>query len=68
MKCREAKIWIKEEMGIELPKDNIPGSWFAENHLPMIVRCTCCDTSMVLPSARIDDDGEIYCPSCAGEE
>ena len=68
MKCREAKIWIKEEMNIELPKDNIPGSWFAENHLPMIVRCTCCDTSMVLPSARIDDDGEIYCPSCAGEE
>ena len=68
MKCRGAKIWIKEEMNIEMPKGNILGSWFAENHLPMIVRCTCCDTSMVLPSAMIDDDGEIYCPSCAGEE
>ena len=64
---RTAETYIFEEMGVEMPKDNIPGSWFAEHHLPMIVRCTCCDTSMALPSAMIDDDGTIYCPSCAGE-
>ena len=62
---RTAETWIFEEMGVEMPKDNIPGSWFAENALPMIVRCTCCDTSMALPSAMIDDDGTIYCPFCA---
>lgn len=64
---RTAETYIFEEMGVEMPKDNIPGSWFAEHHLPMIVRCTCCDTSMALSSAMIDDDGTIYCPSCAGE-
>jgi hypothetical protein len=64
---RTAETYIFEEMGVEMPKGNIPGSWFAENALPMIVRCTCCDTSMALPSAMIDDDGTIYCPSCAGE-
>lgn len=64
---RTAERYIFEEMGVEMPKDNIPGSWFAENALPMIVRCHCCDTSMALPSAMIDDDGTIYCSSCASE-
>ena len=64
---RTAETWIYEEIGVEMPKGNINGEWFAENHLPMIVRCTCCDTSMALPSAMIDDDGTIYCSSCAGE-
>jgi hypothetical protein len=63
---RTAKTYIFEEMGVEMPKGNIPGSWFAENALPMIVECTCCGTTMALPSAMIDDDGTIYCPSCAG--
>ena len=34
---RTAERYIFEEMGVEMPKDNIPGSWFAENALPMIV-------------------------------
>ena len=64
---RTAKTYILEEKGVEMPKGNIPGSWFAKNSLPIIVRCTCCDTSMALPFAMIDDDGTIYCHSCAGE-
>ena len=64
---RTAETYIFEEMGIKMPKGNISGSWFAENRLSMIVRCACCDTSMALPSAMIDDDGTIYCPSCVGE-
>ena len=64
---RTAEIYILEEMGMKMPKGNIPGSWFAENALPMIVRCACCGTSMALHSAMIDDDGTIYCSSCAGE-
>ena len=62
---KTAKEWLKEEMGIELPKGIVNGSWFAENHLPMVVQCTCCGTTMALPSARISDDGTIYCENCA---
>ena len=64
---RTAETYIFEEMGVEMPKDNIPGSWFAENALPMIVECACCGMTMALPSAMIDDDGYCYCSSCAGE-
>ena len=56
--------FIKDEFGIEMPKDNIPGSWFVENHLSMIVACTCCGTTMSSPSALIDDDGYCYCSDC----
>ena len=62
---RTAEEYIFEEMGVKMPKDNISGAWFAENDLPMIVCCTYCDTSMALPYAMIDDDGTIYCSSCA---
>lgn len=64
---RTAKNFIKEEMGIELPEGTINGSWFDEHNLPVIVRCTCCGTTMVLPSAMVDEDGTTYCSSCAGE-
>lgn len=62
---RTAKTWIWEEMGIEMPKGTINGKWFAENNLPMIVECSCCGTTMALPNAMIDEEGEIYCTSCA---
>ena len=61
---RTAKTYIFEEMGIEMPEGEINGSWFAENHLPMVVSCTCCGMTMALPSAMIDDNGEIFCHSC----
>lgn len=64
---RTAKAYLLEEMGIELPKGEINGSWFAKNGLPMIVECSCCGETMALPSAVIDDDGTIYCHSCTGE-
>lgn len=64
---RTAETYIFEEMGVKMPNDNIPRSWFTENDLPMIVCCACCGSSMTLPSAMIDNDGTIYCPSCAGE-
>lgn len=65
---RTAKRYILEEMGIEMPKGDIRGSWFVENGLPMIVECSCCGMTMVLPSAMIDDDGHCYCSSCAYED
>ena len=59
--------YLKETRGIEMPKGEINGTWFAENGLPMVVSCTCCGMTMALPSALIDDEGYIYCGSCAGE-
>ena len=46
--------WLKDNGG-ELPKGNISGEWFAKRGLPMIVHCTCCEMTMALPSAFIDD-------------
>lgn len=63
---RTAEQYIKEEFDIEMPKGTINGSWFTENNLPMIVSCTCCGSTMALPSAMIDEDGHIYCSSCVG--
>lgn len=65
MKTFTAKDWLLKEMNLEMPEGNIPGSWFAENGLPMVVQCTCCCSTMALPSALITEEGFVYCPSCA---
>lgn len=62
---RTAKTWILEELGVEMPKGSVSASWFAENGLPMIVECACCKMTMALPSAMIDDEGTVFCSSCA---
>jgi hypothetical protein len=64
---RTAEKYILEELGVEMPKGQINGEWFAENDLPMVVSCTCCGSTMILPSALIDEEGHCYCSSCAGE-
>lgn len=62
---RTAEQFLREEMDVEMPKGNISGAWFAENGVPMIVSCACCNSTMALPSAMIDEDGSIICSSCA---
>jgi hypothetical protein len=64
---RTAEKYILEELGVEMPKGQINGEWFSENDLPMVVSCTCCGSTMILPSALIDEEGHCYCSSCAGE-
>lgn len=60
------KNWAKEN-GIKLPETTtINGQWFVDNGLPMIVECTCCGSTMALPSAYLDKDNRIYCGSCIG--
>lgn len=54
-----------EERDIEVPENEIPGSWFAEHRFPMVVQCTCCGMTMALPSAFISEDGYTFCDSCA---
>ena len=66
---RTFKTWFKDNFPeIEIPKGEVPGTWFSEHNLPMVVRCTCCETTMVLFSAVIDDDDYIYCANCRGDE
>lgn len=62
---RTFREWLRDERNLEMPENTIPGSWFAENGLPMVVRCTCCETTMALPSAYLDFEGRIFCSSCA---
>lgn len=59
---------VEEYLNIKFPRPSIPGQWFVDNDLPMIVECTCCGSTMSLPSAFVDYDGCIYCPSCAGND
>lgn len=69
MKITSVRNYLAQALDIEMPHGEISGDWFNENHLPMIVRCTCCDMTMALPSAWIDyDTGETYCSGCAGAE
>lgn len=49
----------------DIPEGNIPASWFAYHDLPIMVRCSCCEMSMVLPSAWVDDNGYTFCRDCA---
>lgn len=58
-----------KKRNIKLPEgSSIPGSWFGENGIAMIVECTCCGMTMASPSAFIDEDGHTYCADCAGAE
>ena len=59
-----AKEWLKENRGVEMPEGEISGEWFMQNRVPMVVSCVCCKNTMILPSALIDDDGNIFCGSC----
>lgn len=60
--------FVLKNYGVEVPQGNIPGTWFNENGLPMVVACTCCGSTMVSVSAWIDEDGYTYCSGCAGAE
>ena len=54
------------DRGIDIPEKEIPGSWFSQHGYPMVVRCACCEMTMAIPSAWIDNDGYTYCSDCAG--
>lgn len=60
--------WLKENRNCEMPKGNVDAGWFIEHGLPMIVECSCCQMTMALPNALIDDEGNIYCHDCGGAE
>ena len=63
---KKFKDWYKEVSGKEMPSDaRLNGGWFVAQGLPMVVSCTCCESTLLLPGAYLDDEDYIYCPSCA---
>ena len=60
--------WLKENRPeVEIPEGpTISGSWFAKNNIPMVVHCTCCESTMMILSALIDEKGYTYCSNCVG--
>ena len=60
------KEYVESHGYEKIPEGNIPAVWFKRNFLPMVVRCSCCDMTMALPSAWIDDNGYTFCNNCAG--
>ena len=66
---KKFKDWYKEVSGKELPSAALHnGNWYMEQGLPMVVSCTCCESTLLLPGAYLDDEDYIYCSSCAGVE
>ena len=64
---KKFKDWYKEVSGKEFPSAAVHnGNWFMEHGLPLVVSCTCCESTLLLPGAYLDDEDYIYCPSCAG--
>ena len=62
-----SKYW-KETTGEDLPGNEIPGTWFSERGLPMIVACRCCTSTTCLASAFIDENGYCFCSSCGSSD
>lgn len=60
--------WLKANRHCELPKGEVNASWFIERGLPMIVECCCCCMSMALPNSYVDEEGNIYCSDCKGDD
>lgn len=57
--------WFEDNYNEEMPNGCLSYEWFEEHDLPMIVNCTCCEGTMLLPNAIVAEDGYLYCPSCA---
>ena len=67
---KKFKEWYKDVTGIEpdyeTAKDKL--LWCKEEGVPMIVSCTCCESTMIVFNAFVDDEDHVYCPSCAEVE
>ena len=61
---KTAKEFFLENRNIKIPEGNIPLTWFIENKVPPAVVCSCCEKSMFLYSAMVDDEGYFYCSNC----
>ena len=64
------KEWYKDVAGVEAKYETAANKiqWLEDRELPVVVSCTCCESTMIIFSAYIDDEDYTYCSSCAGVE
>jgi len=67
MQMKSFAKWLKDNYNEEMPKGMTDGTWFHKRGLPLVVECSCCTMTMALPSAFIDDEGNVYCSNCKGD-
>ena len=67
---KKFKDWYKDVAGVEPDYETREDKlvWCSERGLPMIVSCTCCESTMIVFNAFVDDEDHVYCPSCAEVE
>ena len=67
---KKFKDWYKDVSGkepdYETTQDNF--LWCKERGLPVVVSCTCCEGTLLIFNAFVDEEDHTYCPSCAGVE
>ena len=67
---KKFKDWYKDVSGKEPDYETTQDKlvWCSERGVPMIVSCTCCESTLLIFSAFVDEEDYTYCPSCAGVE
>lgn len=60
--------WNEKHPDDKVPEGMIGWFWFLERRLPMVVECSQCETTMALPNAIIDEDGNAFCHCCVDYE
>ena len=67
---KKFKDWYKDVAGVEPDYETREDKlvWCNERGLPMIVACTCCESTLLIFNAFVDAEDYTYCPSCAGVE
>lgn len=67
---KKFKDWYKDVAGIEPDYETAENKllWCKERGLPVVISCTCCESTLPIFSAFVDEKNYVYCPSCAEVE
>lgn len=67
---KKFKDWYKDVAGVEPDYETAQNKllWCQERGLPVVVSCTCCEGTLLIFNAFVDEEDHTYCPSCAGVE
>ena len=67
---KKFKDWYKDVSGKEPDYENTQDKllWCKGRGLPVVVSCTCCEGTLLIFNAFVDEEDYTYCPSCAGVE
>ena len=67
---KKFKDWYKDVSGKEPDYETTPDKllWCKERGLPVVVSCTCCEGTLLIFNAFVDEEDYTYWQSCAGVE